>query len=426
MSQPGTDFLLTTAGTRAPKLEVMVVLVQKYGGSSLSTLDKVRAVAQRVATEHLAGRPTVVVVSARGDTTDDLLRAAHNIGELPESPATARELDHLLVTGECASAATLAMALLCLDVPAVSLSGRQAGIKVTGRHGAGVVDAIDTTRIVRLLEAGNVVVVGGFHGVNEAGDMITLGRGGSDTTAVALAAALGARECEIYTDVDGVYTADPRIVPTARKVPNIGPAVMAEMAFAGAGVLHSRAVELAAMRKVAVHVRSSTGADLGTVVADDLETGNPVVAVTHDLDVARVLIRGNGDLAAKILDVLARNSVPVDLIARSGPHEDEFRMGFTVRRSDVVEVRLALERAAEDGGVRIDEDVAKVSLVGMGLLSRPTYVARMLAALSAADIPTSWVFTSQVRASVTVPRDRVAAAVALLHQEFGLAEERAA
>ncbi len=426
MSQPGTDFLLTTAGTSAPKLEAMVVLVQKYGGSSLSTLDKVRAVAQRVATEHLAGRPTVVVVSARGDTTDDLLRAAHNIGELPESPATARELDHLLVTGECASAATLAMALLCLDVPAGSLSGRQAGNRVTGRHGAGVVDAIDTARILELLDAGNVVVVGGFHGVNEVGDMITLGRGGSDTTAVALAAALGARECEIYTDVDGVYTADPRIVPTARKVPNIGPGVMAEMAFAGAGVLHSRAVELAAMRKVAVHVRSSTGADLGTVVADDLENGNPVVAVTHDLDVARVLIRGNGDLAAKILDVLARNSVPVDLIARSGPHEDEFRMGFTVRRSDVVEVRLALEKAAEDGGVRIDEDVAKVSLIGMGLLSRPTYVARMLAALSAADIPTSWVFTSQVRASVTVPRDRVAAAVALLHDEFGLAEGVAA
>jgi aspartate kinase len=417
------DFLLTTAGPGAPKLEAMVVLVQKYGGSSLSTLDKVRAVAQRVATEHLAGRPTVVVVSARGDTTDDLLRAAHNIGELPESPATARELDHLLVTGECASAATLAMALLCLDVPAVSLSGRQAGIRVTGRHGAGVVDAIDTARIVELLDAGNVVVVGGFHGVNEVGDMITLGRGGSDTTAVALAAALGAQECEIYTDVDGVYTADPRIVPTARKVPNIGPGVMAEMAFAGAGVLHSRAVELAAMRHVAVHVRSSTGADLGTVVAGDLENGNPVVAVTHDLDVARVLIRGNGDLAAKILDVLARNSVPVDLIARSGPHEDEFRMGFTVRRSDVVEVRLALEKAAEDGGVRIDENVAKVSLIGMGLLSRPTYVARMLGALSAAEIPTSWVFTSQVRASVTVPRDRVAAAVALLHEEFGLAKE---
>jgi aspartate kinase len=271
------------------------------------------------------------------------------------------------------------------------------------------------------------VVVGGFHGVNEVGDMITLGRGGSDTTAVALAAALGAQECEIYTDVDGVYTADPRIVPTARKVPRIGPAVMAEMAFAGAGVLHSRAVELAAMRQVAVHVRSSTGAELGTVVAGGLETGNPVVAVTHDLDVARVLIRGNGaDLAAEVLDILARNSVPVDLIARSGPHEDEFRMGFTVRRSDVVEVKLALEKAAEDGGVRIDEGVAKVSLIGMGLLSRPTYVARMLGALSAVDIPTSWVFTSQVRASVTVPRDRVAAAVALLHEEFGLAKEEAA
>jgi aspartate kinase len=425
------DFLLTTAGRDGPKVEAMVVLVQKYGGSSLSTVDKVRAVAQRVATEHLAGRPTVVVVSARGDTTDDLLRAAHTIGDLPESPATARELDHLLVTGECASAATLAMALLCLDVPAVSLSGRQAGIRVTGRHGAGVVDAIDTSRVVELLDDGNVVVVGGFHGVNEVGDMITLGRGGSDTTAVALAAALGARECEIYTDVDGIYTADPRIVPTARKVPSIGPAVMAEMAFAGAGVLHSRAVELAAMRQVAVHVRSSTGAELGTVVAGGLETGNPVVAVTHDLDVARVLIRGRtdtggADLAAEVLDILARNSVPVDLIARSGPHEDEFRMGFTVRRSDVVEVRLALEKAAEDGGVRVDEGVAKVSLIGMGLLSRPTYVARMLAALATADIPTSWVFTSQVRASVTVPRDRVAAAVALLHQEFGLAEERAA
>lgn len=411
----------------------MVVLVQKYGGSSLSTMDKLRAVAERVATEHRAGRPTVVVVSARGDTTDDLLRLAHDIGDLPESPAIARELDHLLVTGECSSAAQLAIALHCLGVPAVSLSGRQAGINVTGRHGAGVIDAIDTIRITQLLEAGNVVVVGGFHGVNELGDMITLGRGGSDTTAVALAAALGARECEIYTDVDGVYTADPRIVPTARKVPNIGPGVMAEMAFAGAGVLHSRAVELAAIREVAVHVRSSTGADLGTVVVrpalDKLETGNPVVAVTHDLDVARVLVRGNGaDLAAEILDILARNAVPVDLIARSGPHEEEFRMGFTVRRSDVVEVQLALERAAgaQDGGVRIDENVAKVSLIGMGLLSRPTYVARMLAALSAVDIPTSWVFTSQVRASVTVPRDQVAAAVALLHNEFGLAEERAA
>jgi aspartate kinase len=412
----------------------MVVLVQKYGGSSLSTMDKVRAVATRVATEHRAGRPAVVVVSARGDTTDELLRLAGDIGDLPENQATARELDHLLVTGECASAALLAMALHCLDVPAVSLSGRQAGIQVTGRHGAGVVDAIDTSRISQLLDTGNVVVVGGFHGVNDVGDMITLGRGGSDTTAVALAAAVGAQECEIYTDVDGVYTADPRIVPTARKVSSINPGVMAEMAFAGAGVLHSRAVELAAMRQVAVHVRSSTGADLGTVVArlDDetpapvqLENGNPVLAVTHDLDVARVLVSSSGrtDFAAEVLDILARNSVPVDLIARSGPHEDEFRMGFTVRRSDLAEVQQSLERAAadRDGAVRVDENVAKVSLIGMGLLSRPTYVARMLGALSTADIPTSWVFTSQVRASVTVPRDRVAAAVRLLHTEFDLA-----
>lgn len=406
----------------------MDVLVQKYGGSSLSTTGKLRLVAARVAAEHRAGRPTVVVVSARGDTTDDLLRAAHEVDQDAESRA-AREVDQLLVTGECASAALLAIALSRMDVPAMSLNGMQAGIRVTGRHGTAVIDAIDTTRILRLLGEGNVVVVGGFHGVNDNGDMVTLGRGGSDTSAVALAAALRAQHCEIFTDVDGVYTADPRIVPTARKVSSIHPNVMAEMAFAGAGVLHSRAVELAAMKGVELHVRSSAGHDLGTVVlnrddAAPLETSSAVVAVTHDRDVARVLVWGSGDrgLAAEALRILASHSVPVDLIARSGPHEDEFRMGFTIRRSDVNEVRPGLEAAAStrDGHVRIDEDMAKVSLIGTGLLSRPTYIARMTSALSAAGIPTSWVFTSQFRASVTVPREHEADAVTMLHKEFHL------
>jgi aspartate kinase len=409
----------------------MAVLVQKYGGSSLATMAKLRLVADRVAREHQAGRPTVVVVSARGDTTDELLRLAHEVHQ-DATNAAAREVDQLMVTGEAASAAQLALALVHVGVPAVSLTGPQAGIRVVGRHGAAVIDSIDTTRVLRLLDEGNVVVIGGFHGSNENGDVATLGRGGSDTTAVAVAAALNAEQCEIFTDVDGVYTADPRIVPTARKVSTVAPGVMAEMAFAGAGVLHSRAVELAAMKGVEVHVRNSAGQELGTAVLHKetdgpLETSGAVVAITHDPDVARVLVqaRGKTDLAAEVFDILARHSVPVDLIARSGPHEDEFRMGFTIRRSDVVEIKHALETAAgsRDGSVRVDENVTKVSLIGTGMLSRPTYIARMTAALSAAGIPTSWVFTSQLRASVTVPRDRALEAVNMLHKEFGIGQD---
>jgi aspartate kinase len=413
----------------------MAVLVQKYGGSSLATLAKVRLVANRVAHEHRAGRATVVVVSARGDTTDDLLRLAcevHPDVQTDAESATAREVDQLLVTGEAAAAAQLALALLRIGVPAVSLTGPQAGIRVTGRHGAAVIDSIDPARVLALLDAGNVVVIGGFHGSTVDGDVATLGRGGSDTTAVAVAAALGAEQCEIFTDVDGVYTPDPRIVPGARKVATVDPGVMAELAFAGAGVLHSRAVELAAMKDVVLHVRNSAGHELGTAVLNTgadgpLETSGAVVAVTHDRDVARILVqaRGGTDLATEVLAILARHSVPVDLIARSGPHEDEFRMGFTIRRSDVAEVRQALEAAAgtRDGSVRVDENVTKVSLIGTGLLSRPTYIARMTAALSAAGIPTSWVFTSQLRASVTVPADRALDAVTLLHDEFGIGQD---
>jgi aspartate kinase len=407
----------------------MAVLVQKYGGSSLATMAKLRLAADRVAGEHRTGRPTVVVVSARGDTTDDLVHVAHEVHQ-DATNAAPREVDQLMVTGEAASAAQLALALIHIGVPAVSLTGPQAGIKVTGRHGAAVIDSIDPTRILRLLDEGNVVVIGGFHGINSEGDVATLGRGGSDTTAVAVAAALDAERCEIFTDVDGIYTADPRIVPDARKVSTVDPAVMAEMAFAGAGVLHSRSVELAAMKGVEVHVRNSAGQELGTAVLNknsSLETSGAVVAITHDADVARVLVqaRGKTDLAAEVLEILARHSVPVDLIARSGPHEDEFRMGFTISRGDVAEIKQALETAAgsRDGSVHVDDNVTKVSLVGTGLLSRPTYIARMTAALSVAGIPTSWVFTSQLRASVTVPRDRALEAVTMLHKEFGIGQD---
>ena len=407
----------------------MEILVQKYGGSSVATLERVHHVARRIAESHRAGCHTVVVVSARGDTTDELLRLAG------ETSATRppREVDQLLASGECASAALLAIALNGLGVPAVSLTGPQAGVRAAGRHGAGVIASVQTRRIRRLLERGNVVVVAGFQGLNAGGDIVTLGRGGSDTTAVALAAELRAGRCEIYTDVPGVLTADPRVVPTARVLPVVDAAVMAEMAFAGARVLHPRSVELAAMERIEVYVRGTFTSGPGTVIpggvdVNELETRGVVVAVTHDLDVARVLVHCRGarrDLAGDVLGVLAAGGVPVDLVARSGPYEDEFRMGFTMRRSDAAELAPALHRtaAALGGAVRIEENIGKLSVVGMGLLSRPEYTARTLAALSAAGIGTSWLSTSQLRTSVTVPLDRVLDAVEVLHREFELDRE---
>jgi aspartate kinase len=404
------------------------LVVRKYGGSSLATLHQVRQVAMAVADASRSAR-LVVVVSARGQATDDLLCLAAQVGGTPSSPRSSREVDQLLATGEGASSALLAIALRQLSVPAVSLSGAQAGIRAGGRHGSGVIKSIDTGPIRRLLAEGNVVVVAGFQGVNADGDVVTLGRGGSDTTAVALAAELSADRCEIFTDVDGVFTADPRVIPDAQVLADVDSGVMVEMAFAGAKVLHSRAVELAAMNGVDVHVGNTCGEALGTVVTEwpehqMLENRGVLVAVTHDLDVARVLVHSAGpgtDLAAELLGVLARHSVAVDLVARSGPNEEVFRMGFTIRRSDVDQIRQPLQDAVGDaGGVRVDDNIGKLSLIGVGLLNRPEYTARLFAALSAADIPTSWVSTSQLRTSVTVPLDRVVAAVAALHREFRL------
>lgn len=407
----------------------MSVLVQKYGGTSLAGPDRLRHVSERVATAQRAGRGTVVVVSARGDTTDRLLDLAAEAGGPHAASRAARETDQLLATGEYASAALLALALDRLGVPAVSLTGPQAGLRVVGRHGAGMIDRIDTARLRRELTAERVVVVGGFQGVNADGDVVTLGRGGSDTTAVALAAVLGARRCEIYTDVEGVCTADPRIVASARTLPLVPPDVMVEMAFSGAKVLHSRSTELAVAKGVEVHVRSSLVPKEGTVVpavgAMALETGSAVTAITSDPEAARVLVHapGGADLAPTILALLAGKAVPADLVARSGPHEDEFRMGFTVDGTAVDLIREPLEALAggAGGGIRIDTDVAKVSLIGVGLLNRPEYLARMTSTLSLSGIATSWVSGSQLRASVIVPERHHATAVRLLHQEFGLA-----
>jgi aspartate kinase len=400
------------------------VVVEKYGGSSLANLDSINRVAERVAAGHLAHDRRVLVVSAQGNTTDELLSVVTEIG----GDRASREADQLLATGECASAALMAMALARSGVTAVSLTGAQAGIRAAGKHGEGVITSVDARRIQHLLAAGLTVVVAGFQGVTEDGDLITLGRGGSDTTAVALAAVLGASRCEIYTDVEGVCTADPRIVPTARVMASVPVGMMAEMAFAGARVLHSRAVELAAMHAVDVRVGNASSHVCGTTLTpaycDSLEDQRAVTAVAHDADVARVLVRSvdGRDVAATVLGVLASHSVPVDLVARSGPHEAEFRMGFTVRRSDLGDVRGPLERCIGDteGMLHVDDNVGKLSLIGMGLLNRPAYTARMLAKLSDARIPTSWISTSQLRTSAVVPLDRLGEAVQLLHREFRL------
>lgn len=401
------------------------IVVKKFGGSSLAGTDQIRAVARTIAAAHADGVDQAVVVSARGDTTDELLAA----GRVISTAAPPREIDQLLSTGEIASAAQLAMALHACGVAAVSLTGAQAGIVVTGRAGAGVIDSIDTTRLHALLAARTVPVIAGFQGADDAGDVVTLGRGGSDTTAVALAAALAARRCEIYTDVPGIFSADPRLVPDARRLADVPGPVMAEMSFSGARVMHSRAVELASIREVDLHVRSSLEAGAGTAVVarppDGLESGGAVIAVTHDLDVARVLLEAERDLATEIFQVLAEHGMPIDVVARSGRHEPMFRMGFTIPSAHLGRAVPALQKAVQEHGghLRVNDDVGKVSLVGTGLLSRPELTARALTSLDRAGITTSWLSATQLRTSVTVPRDCVHAAVAALHAEFGLGTE---
>lgn len=405
------------------------LVVQKYGGSSLATIDQIRRIARVVAGLHRSGRSTVVVVSARGRMTDDLLRLAERTGPR----RTGRETDQLLATGEGVSAALFAIALQDLGVPAVSLTGGQAGIRATGKHGSGVICDIDTRRLRRILAEGQVAVVAGFQGIDDAGDVVTLGRGGSDTTAVALAAALGADPCEICTDVPGVATADPRIVKKARVLPAVDAEVMAEMSFTGARVLHSRAVELAARNAIELHVRSaqeSSRTGPGTTIFTNRdktvsESRGVVLAITHDLDTAQVLVRygaSRTDLTTDILMVLSAHAVPVDLVTRSGQLDSRFDLGFTIPRKGSDETLAALRKAMVGRGATIhaDANVGKLSLIGMGLLNHPEYTARMLSTLAGASIPASWLSISQTRASVVVPLTRLVDAVRLLHDEFGL------
>ncbi|MFV2019994.1 aspartate kinase [Micromonospora sp. LOL_023] len=406
--------------------DVMKIAVQKYGGTSLASSAQMRAVAGRVAERRRSGFATVVVVSARGAATDQLIADAADVALF----RSGRELDQLLVTGENAAAALLALALQDRGMPAVSLTAAQGGISAVGRHGAAMIAAVDDRRIRRHLIAGEVVVVAGFQGMADNGDVVTLGRGGSDTTAVALAAMLGAADCEMYTDVEGVFTADPRVVPQARVLSTVGVGVMAEMAFAGARVLHCRAVELAAAHGMDLVVRSSMVRQPGTTILgrsdpEMVENDGFVTAVTHDSDAALVRIepgRTGSDLARSVLGTLASAAVPVDMVTLPESAAPGLPMRFTIRRSDIPFATDALGSSALGSGPRFtfDPSVGKVSLVGAGMLSRPENVAAMLDVLAEQDVPVSLIATTQLRITAVVPADRLVDAAAALHRRFNL------
>ncbi|CAA9411484.1 MAG: Aspartokinase [uncultured Rubrobacteraceae bacterium] len=407
----------------------MGIVVQKYGGSSVATAEHIKAVAERVKkAREEEGLGLVVVVSAMGKTTDRLLGLAR---EVARNPAP-REIDQLLSTGERQSVALLAMALHDRGIAATSLTGPQAGMKITGRYGSGVISEINPERMRSLLAEGQVVIVAGFQGMNALGDVMTLGRGGSDTTAVALAAALGADRCEIYTDVEGIYTADPRIVPEARRIPEISPSEMAEMAWRGAKVMHPRAVELGALYGVEIHVRSSFNERPGTAIKEArdlerLETRETVAGIVHDLDVSRVTLTGirtGPGTMSRIFAPLAEAGVSVDVIVESAPKEGASDIAFTVSRAGFAEARRLTGEIAESlgGHVEGEEDLGKVSVVGTGMLNRPGYAAKMFDALGRAGIPIRMVSTSEIQVTCVIPAEQVEEAVRRLHEDFELEE----
>jgi aspartate kinase len=403
------------------------LLVQKYGGSSVGSVERIAAVVARIARDRAAGRDVVAVVSAMGDTTDDLLALASSVtgGALPN----AREQDALLATGEIQSAALLAMALIARGTDAVSLSGAQAGISADGTYGKGRIAGIEPRRVRAELDAGRVVIVAGFQGVSEGSETTTLGRGGSDTSAVALAAALGADRCQIFTDVRGVYTADPRAVPAARQLSVVGYEEMLELANQGAQVMQTRAVELGWVNNVAIEVLSSFEEQPGTVIKEDtqVEKRNKVRGLAADTKVAKVTMVAVPDkpgIARSVFDPLSASNINVDMIVQNISHDGTTDLSFTTSRADLAAARPVLEKIRAEIGARaleIDENVAKVSIVGAGIQNAPGYAARMFGTLADAKINIQMISTSEIRITCIVSESDAPRALEALHDTFDLA-----
>ncbi|MBR5239401.1 MAG: aspartate kinase [Clostridia bacterium] len=399
----------------------MGIIVQKFGGSSVANAEKIYNVAGRIQDAYDAGNSVVVVVSAQGDTTDDLIDKAAEINEKPSK----REMDVLLSTGEQITIALLAMALEKNKYPVVSLTGWQTPIKTNMVYGSARIEKVETTRLVNELDKGRIVIVAGFQGVNAVNDITTLGRGGSDTTAVALAAALRADVCEIYTDVDGVYTCDPRIVPDAKKLKDISYDEMLELASLGANVLHNRSVEMAKKYHVDLEVKSSFQKVAGTKVKEAGSVEKLLVrGVARDNDVARIAVLGIDDTPGKayrMFALLAKKNINVDVILQSIGRDNTKDISFTVSRSQMEEAVKILNDNLEDIGakeVTHDEKISKVSIVGSGMLSNPGVAARMFEALYDANINIRMISTSEIKVSVLIDEDMAEKAVQAIHHKF--------
>lgn len=409
----------------------MARIVQKYGGSSVADAASIKRVARRIARARQEGNDVVVVISAMGDATDELMDLALEVSPQPQP----RELDMLLTTGERQSAALLAMALNDLGVPARSYTGSQAGVITTGLHGNARIIDITPGRVNKSLEAGNITIVAGFQGVSQdTKDVTTLGRGASDTTAVALAASLGAEYCEIYTDVDGVFTADPRIVPAAAPIPEITYEEMMEMAACGSKVLHLRCVEYARRENIPVHVRSSFDDKPGTWVTGhtDMKKGNEmeqaiITGVASDRGEAKITIVGVPDQigkAARIFDVIAEAEINIDVIVQNASAATgRTDISFTLPMSDGKRAIDALKAGQDEIGFEkllYDDQIGKLSVIGVGMRTHPGVTARFFDALAEQDINIDMISTSEIRISVVVEVDLLDRAVRATHTAFGL------
>ncbi len=401
----------------------MGIIVQKFGGSSVADAQRVRNVANRVVDTYREGNSVVVVVSAQGDTTDDLIEKAREINENPSK----REMDMLLATGEQISIALLAMAIEKIGAPVISLTGWQAGFVTNSNSGNARIDRIDTERILSELDKKKIVIVAGFQGLDKYDDITTLGRGGSDTSAVAIAAAIHADKCEIYTDVDGVYTADPRIVKDAKKLDEITYDEMLELASLGANVLHNRSVEMAKKYGVKLEVKSSFEKIDGTIVKEAVTVEKMLIrGIARDNDVARIAIIGLEDkpgIAFKVFSLLAKNNINVDVILQSIGRDNKKDISFTVTK-DHLDAALKLLEEEKNSlcyeNITHREDISKVSIVGAGMVNNPGVAAKMFEALYDAGINIHMISTSETKVSVLINVKNAERAVQAIHEKFNI------